>query len=107
MEENARQSREILIAQAKVDAPDYPRDQEWWTGFVPCWVTAEVRADGIVSLTYNGRTFDGEPPKLSAVEARHGFQVMERWLMRLKRLAVAVIGDQADVVTVRAGAAED
>ena len=40
----------ITIDQRLIDAPDFPRDQAWWTRFVPEWATATVRADGMVVI---------------------------------------------------------
>jgi hypothetical protein len=41
----------LVIDQADITAPDFPRDEAWWRRFVPLnWITVEVRADGTVTL---------------------------------------------------------
>ena len=45
----------ITIDQRLIDAPDFPRDQAWWTRFVPQWATATVRDDGMVAIDADAR----------------------------------------------------
>lgn len=41
----------LVIDQADITAPKFPRDAEWWRGFVPTnWITVDVGEDGTVTL---------------------------------------------------------
>lgn len=40
-----------FIDQTLIDAPAFPRGQDWWTRFLPGWADATVRDDGTVVVT--------------------------------------------------------
>ena len=40
----------LVIDQADITAPKFPRDAAWWRGFAPHWITVEVSTDGTVTL---------------------------------------------------------
>lgn len=41
----------LVIDQADITAPNFPRSEAWWRGFVPTnWITVDVREDGTVTL---------------------------------------------------------
>lgn len=84
----------ITIDQARIDAPHYPRSQEWWQGFVPVWVTATVRDDGTVTLEANDQYFDGDGKiarRRPVCGRRKLDEALTQWVSRLPRLSVAVI----------------
>ena len=69
----------LVIDQADITAPGFPRSQEWWTRFIPQWITVEVQPAGTVTLDYNGRSVvETEPPKLTAAQLRRGRANMVR-----------------------------
>lgn len=48
----------MLIDQAKIDAPKFPRSQEWWDRFTGVGTTATVHDDETVTLEANGEHYD-------------------------------------------------
>ena len=89
----------IAIDQARIDAPDYPRSQEWWTGFVPVWVKATVHNDGTVTLEPSGDKYDysSDDPcaiihqHLSAAQQPSNEKSLAQWVRGLPRISVAII----------------
>ncbi len=83
----------IVIDQTKIDAPAFPRSQEWWTAFVPVWVTAAIQPDSTVLLEPNGRQMGGDGVavngQLSAAGWRRREMALVRWVHNMPRLAVA------------------
>lgn len=73
----------LVIDQADIMAPDFPRSAEWWRRFMPQWISVDVREDGTVALDYSGVTpTEAKRPTLTAAELRHGRTGMVRWLSR-------------------------
>jgi len=60
----------LIIDQARIGAPEFPRTQEWWSRFVPVWVRATVRDDGTVALEPSGDTYDYSGPDSSVIVHR-------------------------------------
>lgn len=92
----------IVIDQAKIDAPDFPRPAEWWRRFVPGWVDVTVNDDGTVTLAASsfetrytaGRGIWYDPDaRLTAARQRRRDQALTGWVSGLRRLAVAVLSD--------------
>ena len=90
----------IVIDQAKIDAPDFPRDQAWWDRFAPVWIAATVRDDGIVTLMPSGRahvySMPGHPVvqrELTEAQTKRQRDAIWRWVTGLSRIAGAVIGN--------------
>jgi hypothetical protein len=88
----------ITIDQAKIDAPKFPRSQEWWAGFAPVWIAAAVQPDGTVTLEPSGRMYDYANDSdeiitvpLSPAARRRQEAAMARWVGNLPRLAVAIV----------------
>jgi hypothetical protein len=92
----------ITIDQGKIDAPHFPRDQEWWDGFVPFWITVTVRPDGTVALDANCRhaaELDGTSHRdpvtagLTATVRRRRRAGMARWISECAggRLAAGIV----------------
>ena len=84
----------ITIEQARIDAPHYPRTQEWWQGFVPVWVTATVRDDNTVTLETNDQYYDsdGNIAHRAPVCGRAKLDAaLAQWVGRLPRLSVAIV----------------
>lgn len=84
----------IIIDQDRIDAPDFPRSQEWWQRFVPIWVTATVRDDGAVLLEASAghvftRTATGRKPLAPAVRRRRA-AAMVRWIRNLPWMSAAI-----------------
>ena len=65
----------LVIDQADITAPDFPRPADWWRRFIPVWISVDVRDDGTVALDYSGIR-----PTLTPSELRHGRTGMVRWL---------------------------
>lgn len=85
----------VVIDQARIDAPDFPRSQEWWQAFVPStWVTAAVRDDGTVALDVSGEAHPSQGPRPAAAVRRNQERALRRWITNLPRLAVAVVEPQ-------------
>jgi hypothetical protein len=54
----ARSRRPVAfrIDQALIDAPHFPRDADWWTGFLPMWCNVvEQQPDGTIFAAVDGR----------------------------------------------------
>ena len=85
----------ITIDQAKIDAPKFPRSQEWWAGFVPMWVTATVRDDGTVALEVAPKDHPSQTP--GRVSRRKQAAALAQWVERLPRIAVAIVPESAAV----------
>ena len=93
----------ITIDQGRIDAPKFPRDQEWWQGFAPIWVKATVRDDGTVTLEPSGTQYDYSPGadplatihrELSAAERKRYGKYLAQWVGRLPRISKAIIPDR-------------
>jgi hypothetical protein len=63
----------LVIDQADIEAPGFPRPQEWWDRFMPLWVAVDVQDDGTVLLDYNGWNpgdqNDAKPGELTLLRA--------------------------------------
>ena len=88
----------IIIDQAKIDAPDFPRDQAWWDRFAPVWIAATVLDGGIVRLMPSGLTHDYSMPgnpvvqrELSAAQIKRQRDAIARWVAGLPRIACAAV----------------
>jgi hypothetical protein len=89
----------IVIEQAKINAPDFPRDLEWWRRFVPEWADVTVNEDGTVTVTgrnvhlqYTAErgSWFGPNEKWTAADARRHERTVDSWVRRQPRLAVAI-----------------
>ena len=67
---------DVLIDQGRIDAPDFPRDQAWWTRFAPGWATATVRDDGTVTID---------------ADARISRPSLRKWIDGIQRFAPAIM----------------
>jgi hypothetical protein len=89
----------MIIDQSRINAPDFPRSQEWWRRFVPEWVTVTVRDDGTVTLEPSSlvmrytaeRGTWWEPGDLKAAALRHRAKSLAQWVGGLPRLSVAIV----------------
>jgi hypothetical protein len=91
----------IVIDQAKIDAPNFPRSLEWWCRFAPVWADVAVHGDGTVTLTANDLepfytaehglwyTSPAEPP--AAAQRRRRERSLEDWARRIPRLAAGIV----------------
>ena len=97
----------ITIDQAKIAAPDFPRGQEWWTRFLPNWVTGTVQPDGTVTIEPGGMEARYSParglhyePAASKQRAAYLRRSHERgvlrWLYRLPQLEPAIVEDAGE-----------
>jgi hypothetical protein len=94
----------IVIDQGKIDAPDFPRGQDWWRRFTPPWVSVTVRDDGTVAMTHSGlvmryaakRGVWWEPdPDQSNAARRKRERTVANWIGHQSRLAVAIVAEAA------------
>lgn len=89
----------ITIDQRKINAPGFPRDQEWWRRFTPEWAAVTVNGDTVtlepsgLAMRYTAErgvwwepSADQSPTAYTRRE-----QILTKWLTRNPRLAVAVI----------------
>ena len=89
----------IVIDQALVKAPGFPRNQEWWRRFTPGWAAVTVREDGTVTMEPSGldmrytreRGVWWEPGYEPGSAAwRRTERSLTRWVTSMPRIAVAV-----------------
>jgi hypothetical protein len=82
----------VVIDQSRIDAPDFPRSQEWWSRFIPMWADATVRDDGTVLLEASGRPHPSEgSQEVTADRARSQAGALDQWIRSVPRLAVAIV----------------
>jgi len=73
----------LVIDQADITAPKFPRSAEWWRGFMPAWISVDVREDGTVALDYDPEGSLArwpEDPRAQAAGMRRGRGGMVRWV---------------------------
>lgn len=89
----------VVIEQAKINAPNFPRSQEWWRRFVPEWADVTVSEDGTVTVAGCNRHMHystergvwwGPAEEWTAADHRRHERVVDDWVRRQPRLAVAV-----------------
>ena len=97
----------ITIDQAKINAPGFPRSQEWWTRFLPSWVTGTVNPDGTVTIEPSDQVTRYSPDRglycepapdkrAAATIRRHREQGIFKWLYRLPQLEPAIVEDACE-----------
>lgn len=97
----------ITLDQAKIDAPDFPRSQEWWTRFLPDWVTGTVQPDGTVTIEPRaevvrytrgrGIWWEAAPTKAQRANVRRCRELaIMRWLYQLSPLEPAIVEDRGE-----------
>jgi hypothetical protein len=86
----------ITIDQGKIDAPDFPRSQEWWTRFLPGWVTGAVQPDGTVTIEPSGEAQPGQDRRRAADVRRRRELALMAWLQRLPQLEPAIVEDAGE-----------
>jgi hypothetical protein len=84
----------VIIDQAKIDNSlvrrgPFPRSQEWWTGFVPMWVTATVGPGGLVELAVAPPAHPSQTP--GRASRRRQEEALERWVRRLPLIGPAIV----------------
>ena len=70
----------LVIDQADIMAPDFPRSAEWWRRFMPSWISVEVRNDGTVALDYDPAGLLACSPRGRAAALQRGRAGMVRWV---------------------------
>jgi len=70
----------LVINQNAIALPHWPRSQEWWNRFTPCWCTAIVRPDGTVAFDVNSTLPDGTRTEMGPAALRRQRQALARWL---------------------------
>jgi len=74
----------LVIDQADIEAPGFPRPQEWWGRFMPFWIAVDVQDDGTVTLDYNSWNpadlNDAKPGELTPAQLARGRFNMTRWV---------------------------
>lgn len=83
----------ITLDQTRIDAPDFPRGQDWWDYFLPVWIAATLDGD-LVRLEPSGKRHAGPLSKivdvpLTAAQRRRQEDLYRRHLPA--RLAVAIV----------------
>jgi hypothetical protein len=86
-----------VIDQARIDNSGvkrgpFPRGQAWWSGFVPGWATADVRADGFVVLDVAPAGHPSQTP--GRASRRRQAQALDQWARRLPLVGPAVVSHE-------------
>ena len=83
----------IVLDQARIDAPDFPRSAEWWQRFLPSYITAAHRDGGIVVLDVTGEAHPSQGRRPAALVRRNQYEAFLRWLHGLPQLEAAIVED--------------
>lgn len=73
----------LVIDQADITAPKFPRPLEWWRRFMPSWISVDVRDDGTVLLDYDPAGSLArwpDDPRSQAAGMKRGRGGMVRWV---------------------------
>src|SRR5436305_1340383 len=93
----AKQTTPVLVIdQAKIDAPDFPRSPEWWADFLPDWIIPEHRDGGILALDVSDQAHPSQGPRPPALVKRKRYLAMLSWLYGLPQIEPAIIEDSGD-----------
>lgn len=86
----------LTIDQSKIEAPNFPRSQEWWARFLPSYITASHRDGGIVVLDVTGEAHPSQGKRPAALVRRNQEQSFLRWLHGLPQLEAAIVEDAGE-----------
>jgi hypothetical protein len=103
----------LVIDQGSIALPHWPRSQQWWDRFVPCWSTAAVRPDGTVAIDVNDTQPNGTRIRLDAAVTMRRRKALARWLHSALPEAFPEIygtvarNERGAIIELRAGAPVD
>lgn len=91
----------LFIDQALIQAPNFPRSQEWWQQRLPVWLDASIDDQGRVKVEPNGWCLDGSFEQLSSSERRHELTAARSYLSQRPHFANALVGCEGDADAVQ------
>ena len=85
----------IVIDQSLIEAPNFPRSQEWWQRRLPSWLDASLDGEGRVIVEPNGWVLDGSFEELSPMERQRELTTAWAYLAGRPHFAVAMSAPDA------------
>lgn len=86
----------LFVDQALIQAPNFPRSQEWWQQRLPVWLDASIDDQGRVKVEPNGWCLDGSFEELSPAERQRELKAARDYLAQRPHFAVALIANMEE-----------
>ena len=86
----------MTIDQRKIAAPDFPRSAEWWTRFLPSYITGTLHAGDVITLDVTGVAHPSQGPRPAALVRRNQELAFLRWLHGLPQLEAGILEDAGE-----------